>query len=172
MRNWILFIAISVLLGFGNEWLKLNINFQLACHGRWSDWSEWNVEQKKEAIQSIWYVQTNAFYSQPVSWAVFLNRTDAELNIGKWVVPIIFSVCFFVLELIFTPLLFSAMTVTRRHVMGYYSMVFFIVGIFYLFFVFAHLEGMLNIARKLWVLLQGPSLFVLLLFYQKMKKHV
>jgi hypothetical protein len=172
MRNWVFFIVISVLLGFGNEWLKLNINFQLACHGRWAEWAEWSIEQKREAIHSIWYVQANAFYSQPVSWNVLLERTFEELNIGKWLVPILFSLCFFVLELIFTPILFSGMTITRKHVLGYYSMVFFVVALFYLGFAFAHLDGMLNISRKLWVLLQGPSLFVLLLFYQKMKKHV
>lgn len=172
MKKWFFFILISVLLGFGNEWLKLNINFQLACHARWSNWSAWNTSQKVEAIQTISYVQTNAFYSQPVSWEVFLNRSFKELEVGKWMVPVMFSLFFFCLELLFTPVLFSEMEIARKHVVGYYAMVLIAVGIFYLIFALGHIHGMLNIARKLWVLLQGPSLFVLLLFYQKIKKYV
>ena len=70
------------------------------------------------------------------------------------------------------PLLFNNLHIQRKHVIQYYAMVFAAVFLFFGLYYFLSWPPLLSISRKVWTLLQGPSLFILLLFYQKILKYV
>lgn len=172
MKNWIFFVFISVAIGFVNEWAKLNVNFQLYCHDIFENWEQFSIEEKQKLISEMSSVKEAGYYNQPEEWAFLLVLGRNQLTYLKWFIPLFFSLLFFTIEYFMVPLLFNNLHIQRKHVIQYYAMVFAAVFLFFGLYYFLSWPPLLSISRKVWTLLQGPSLFILLLFYQKILKYV
>ena len=170
MKTWVFFITLSLLIGFGNEWAKLNINFFSDLTSR-EDWDEWNFSQKHAAFQRHVELTDEAYYFQIVKWEFLLVWNNERWSILKWIIPISTTVIFFILEIVFLPKLFYSMKISRSHIRYYYGLILLLVGVFFIFFKWFSMVEFLNISRKLWVLLQGPSLFIILWMYQLIHKN-
>ena len=100
MKTWVFFITLSLLIGFGNEWAKLNINFFSDLTSR-EDWDEWNFSQKHAAFQRHVELTDEAYYFQIVKWEFLLAWNNERWSILKWIIPISTTVIFFILEIVF-----------------------------------------------------------------------
>jgi|GEM_PF-4097693 hypothetical protein len=170
MKYWIFFIVLSLTIGFGNEWAKLNVNFFFDLTQQ-EHWFQYSDAEKSMVFQRQVDLLNEAYYFQIVRWEFLSNWSNKQWSVLKWMIPITTTTIFFVLEIIFLPKLFSKMKIQRSHVGYYYGMILLLVGFFFLLFKFSAFQEFLTISRKLWVLLQGPSLFIILWIYQLINQN-
>jgi hypothetical protein len=170
MRKWFFFIAISILLGFLNEWTKLNVNFFI----EWSNSEGCKAEddEVRAALFEQYFQKKNGlYYYQLIYCPECMKIQENTWIILKWTSPILFTVLFFLLELYFLNKLFPNIQVQRRYVFLYYFTIGMVVFLLFFLFTLSSVAGFQVVARKIWIVLQGPSLFVLLWVYQLIKKN-
>jgi hypothetical protein len=170
MRKWFFFLFFTVLIGFFNEWTKLNVNFFIEL-SKFKGWKQADDQVRSDLYDQQFEKKNSLYYHQLVKCPECVGVSERVWVVLKWTIPIFFTLLFFLLELFFLNKLFPHFEIKRRHVFFYYL---FISGIvFFLFFLFK-LSGVKEfqiVSRKIWIVLQGPSLFVLLWVYQLIKKN-
>jgi hypothetical protein len=170
MKSLFLFIPMCIVFGFLNEWGKLNVNFYLRITAE-DHWNDYSLDQKKLIVSEEMAKLKTAYYFQLVEKESFISMTRSDWMYWKWIVPITGTIIFFILEWFFLPLIFSGNGISRVYIIYYYSFVFFLVGMMFMLFKVTDHHSCLTLARRIWLILQSPSLFVLLWCYQLIKRN-
>jgi len=170
MRNLFLFISLCIFFGFLNEWGKLNVNFYLEITTD-ENWNRCSPDERQMIITQKCDQLSSAYYYQVVDPGDLISMESTSWLYLKWMVPVLGTMVFFILEWYFLPLIFSNNWVTRKHVFYYYGCVLFIVLLMFAIFKVSNNQSFLIISRRIWLILQGPSLFVLFWCYQLFKRN-
>ncbi len=166
-----LFIGISLVLVWSNDWAKININYQLMMREKYSNFDSISLEQKL-AIK-LFQAETAPFaqiYAHS-DWSWFYKQDFHFWKKMKWIMPITFTFLFAILEFALLPRCFSQLAVKRQWILLYYAGLIALVIALYGISVWTNSLQIQNFSRKVWMILQSPSFFVLLLIDQWRRKY-
>lgn len=170
-RTFIVFIAFALVLVWTNEWCKVNINYQLMMRDRFQEFDQLPLEKKLEIKKNQAEAAPYAMIYSHSDWNWFYMQHRSFWVLAKWLVPISFTLLFAFLEWWMLPFCFSAVTVKRNWIVIYYLS---LIALVMLMFAISQAAGNVifqNIARKVWMILQSPSFFVLVLIDQWRRKY-
>jgi hypothetical protein len=166
MNRWQwMFILFSCVLIWCNDWSKVNCNYQIHLRTSNPNWESFSLEKrislKKQDEQNVPF----SFFHNHSDFHWMYERSLSFWTTMKWVIPVFFTLCFALLEWLMLPMCFSQMAI-RRLWIGYYYLTL-MVMVFFLYFVYQISESdtIFAIARKVWMILQSPSLFVLFFIF-------
>lgn len=169
-RFW-LFIIIALALVWSNEWSKVNVNYQLMMREKFPGFDTMSLEQKL-AIKD--YQAEIAPFAQIYAhsdWDWFYTQDFSFWKKIKWIVPVTFTFLFAFLEFWMLPHCFKAIDVNRKWIVIYYvGLISVVIGL-YGVSIFVESLSLQNFSRKVWMILQSPSFFVLLLIDQWKRKY-
>jgi hypothetical protein len=170
-RVWIYFILLSIVFIAIGEWGKQNINHQIELRETQEGFENLTFQQKILLHEDVQNKGGIAFYLYSTA-EFWFNLSPTKLVYLKWLFPGLLAFVFAILEWWFMPYLFPGKNVIRKYIVLYYFLILILTCIFLIpYFVFSSL-GFLNVSRKIALLLQSPSYFVLLFFYLKIKGNV
>ena len=170
MRRWrFLFILMTCILIWMNEWSKINCNYQIHLRTAHQNWDEIplnnRIDLKRQDEKNVPY---SFFHTHSDFEWMYLPQMSFWTNL-KWIIPVFFTLCFALLEWFMLPLCFESLEIKRPWIVYYYAGLLSLV--FLLFFIsqVVHADAIFVVARKVWMILQSPSLFVLFFIYNVFK---
>jgi hypothetical protein len=170
-RSFWLFILVALALVWSNEWSKVNVNYQLMMREKFSGFDAMTLEQKL-AIKN--YQSEIAPFAQIYAhsdWDWFYNQDVGFWKKMKWMIPVTFTFLFAFLEWWMLPKCFHQMQGHRKWIVIYYlGLIAVVVGLYSISVASGSLP-IQNFTRKVWMILQSPSFFVLLLIDQWKRKY-
>lgn len=166
MNTWrLMFVLFSCILIWLNDWSKVNCNYQIHIRSANTNWESLSLAErvsfKKQDEQNLPF----SFFHTHSDFHWMYTKSLSFWATMKWVTPVFFTLCFALLEWLMLPLCFSILSIRRIWIVYYYLVLIFLV--LFMYFV-SHVTGsdaIFAIARKLWMILQSPSLFVLFFIY-------
>lgn len=170
MSYWrLLFIIVSCVLIWMNEWSKINCNYQIHLRTAHQNWNELSlkdrIDLKKQDEKSVPY---SFFHTH--SDFTWMYRQDVSFWMSmKWIIPLFFTICFVVLEWLMLPLCFGYLAIKRSWILYYYSALLSVVLFLFFLFQIWKVDVIFVISRKVWMILQSPSLFILFFIYNFFK---
>ena len=170
-RSFWIFIVIALVLVWSNEWSKVNVNYQLNMREKFPTFDSWTLDEKL-AIKN--YQAEIAPFAQIYAhsdWNWFYDRDVHFWKRMKWIIPILFTFLFACLEWWMLPKCFTNMEVNRKWIVMYYMGLIAVVVLLYGISVSIDSLQLQNFTRKVWMVLQSPSFFVLLLLDQWKRKY-
>jgi hypothetical protein len=170
MKKWrVIFVLMSCLLIWVNDWSKVNCNYQIHLRNSNPDWESLSTDER---------VAIKKRDEKNLPFSFFHTHSDYfwmyEKNLSFWTtmkltIPIFFTCCFALLEWLMLPLCFSILSIRRLWIGYYYLALMTLVFLLYLISDLASSDVIFAIARKVWMILQSPSLFVLFFIYNLFK---
>lgn len=170
-RHFIVFIALALVMVWTNEWCKVNINYQLMMRDRFLEFDQLSLEKKLEIKKFQAEVAPYALIYSHSDWNWFYEQDRSFWALTKWVVPIAFTLLFALLEWWMLPFCFKSIAVKRNWIVSYYLALMVLVLLMYTISKTADEIIFQNIGRKVWMILQSPSFFVLVLIDQWRRKY-
>ncbi len=170
-RSVAFFLLIAALLVWTNEWCKINVNYQLYLRDKIPNFEGLNLEEKLYLKTQHEEYAPYSFFHSHADFSWFYNQSNAFWKSMKWAIPIAFTLFFGLLEWWFLPQCFPAEPISRKYILAYYvglSMVVLVLYFCSLAWPFLPLQ---NVGRKIWMVLQSPSFFILLLINHWKRKH-
>jgi len=166
MIRWrVIFVLCSCILIWSNEWSKVNCNYQIHLRNAHPDWDTLTIEKrisfKKADEQNVPF----SFFHTHSDFHWMYERSLSFWTITKWAIPIFFTFCFALLEWLMLPLCFSILSIRRLWIGYYYLVLMLLVMMMYFISHLTSFEAIFTITRKIWMILQSPSLFVLFFIY-------
>lgn len=170
-RHFIVFMAFALALVWTNEWCKVNINYQLLMRERFQEFDHLSLEKKLEIKKFQADTAPYALIYSHSDWSWFYEQDRSFWVISKWVTPIVFTLLFALLEWWMLPYCFQSVEVKRFWIILYYLALIVLVFLLYALSIAADSVIFQNIGRKVWMILQSPSFFVLVLIDQWRRKY-
>lgn len=170
-RPIVCFLLIAALLVWTNEWCKINVNYQLYLRNKIQNFDTLDLDEKLNLKSKHEEFAPYSFFHAHSDFHWFYNQNTAFWKSMKWSVPLTFTLFFALLEWWFLPLCFPNEAISRKYILAYYLGLSMVVLLLYscsLVWPFLPLQ---NVGRKIWMVLQSPSFFILLLINQWKIKH-
>jgi hypothetical protein len=166
MRNWrVIFFFLSCILIWLNDWSKVNCNYQIHVRNTHADWELLSPDERISIkIQDEKNVPFSFFHTHSdFHW--MYQRSLSFWTTMKWVIPVFFTLCFALIEWLMLPLCFSSLSIRRRWIGYYYLTLMLLVLLMYFVSDITASDASFSMARKVWMILQSPSLFVLFFIF-------
>lgn len=170
-RYFMVFIVFALVMVWTNEWCKININYQLMMRDRFQEFDHLTLEKKLEIKKFQVDIAPYAMIYSHSDWNWFYNQDRSFWTISKWVIPIVFTLSFALLEWRMLPFCFQSVEVKRNWIVLYYLALIVLVLLMYALSKATDNLIFQNIGRKVWMILQSPSFFVLVLIDQWRRKY-
>jgi hypothetical protein len=170
-RSIVFFLLIAALLVWTNEWCKINVNYQLYLRNKIQNFDTLNLEEKLSLKEQHEEYAPYSFFHSHSDFSWFYLQNNEFWKVTKWGVPILFTLFFALLEWWFLPLCFPAEAISRKYILAYYLGLSFLVVILYACSLALPFLPLQNVGRKIWMILQSPSFFILLLILHWKRKH-
>ena len=166
MIRWrLIFVLCSCILIWCNEWSKINCNYQIHLRNAHPDWESLTLEKRISFKTADEQNVPFSFFHTHSDFHWMYERSLSFWTIMKWVIPIFFTFGFALLEWLMLPLCFSTLSIRRLWIGYYYLVLMLLVMMMYFISHLTSFEAIFTITRKIWMILQSPSLFVLFFIY-------
>ncbi|MEY2938836.1 MAG: hypothetical protein RL062_1425 [Bacteroidota bacterium] len=170
-RSIAFFLIIAGLLVWTNEWCKINVNYQLYVRSKIQNFDSLPLAEKISVKEQHEEYAPYSFFHSHSDFSWFYQQDLEFWKTLKWGVPILFTMFFAILEWWFLPSCFPAEEISRRYILVYYLGLSLLVVVLYACSLAWPFLPLQNVGRKIWMILQSPSFFVLLLINQWKRKY-
>ncbi len=164
-----LFILSSCIIIWLNEWSKVNCNYQIHLREVHQNWDVLLLEEKIAIKASDEANLPFSFFHTHSDFDWMYKRNLSFWTSMKWAIPVFFTLSFALLEWIMLPLCFASLLIKRQWIVYYYAALLSLVFLLFVISQIVHVDAIFVMARKVWMILQSPSLFVLFFIYNVFK---
>lgn len=166
MNTWrLMFVLFSCVFIWLNDWSKVNCNYQIHIRSSNPNWESLSLEDrisfKEQDEQNLPF----SFFHTHSDFNWMYNRSLSFWTTMKWLIPVFFTFCFAFMEWLMLPLCFSILSIRRQWIGYYYLALMTLVFLLYLVSYSTSSDIIFAISRKVWLILQSPSLFVLFFIF-------
>jgi sensor histidine kinase YesM len=170
MIRWrIFFVLISCILIWCNEWSKINCNYQIHLRNAHFDWDSLSIDERISMKQKDEEALPFSFFHTHSDFNWMYDQSLSFWTTMKWVIPCLFTLLFALVEWMMLPFCFPQLSIQRSWIFYYYSVLMLLVVFSFFVSQFIASEAIFALTRKIWMILQSPSLFVLFFVYNLMR---
>lgn len=162
MIRWrILFVFVSCLFMWCNEWSKINCNYQIYLRTFYANWDALSTDERLDIKKRDEEKLPFSFFHTHSDFEWMYTKSLYFWTTMKWIIPCFFTLAFAFVEWLLLPFCFPQLEVKRSWIGYYYLALMLLVVLAFFISKYTSSEAIFAFTRKVWMILQSPSLFVL-----------